>query len=172
MLKSLTNLFKSDNAKWIFVLIVVCIIAYSLMNYSQGKGMVLDAMTTGEVMPNQAAGNEVFDQAKPSDLSNASVVPEGTEYQSVSTATPQDLLPGDSNSEFAKLNPTTTSQMPDLLSADSQIGVDTIGQTLRNANLQLRSDPPITKTNVGPWNNTTIERDISRQPFEIGCGDA
>ena len=38
MLKSVSNYFKSDMGKWIFVAIVVAIVAYSLMNYSSSKG--------------------------------------------------------------------------------------------------------------------------------------
>jgi hypothetical protein len=60
--------------------------------------------------------------------------------------------------------------MPDLLDAGYLIGLDTIGQTLRNANLQERSDPIIPKTNVGPWNNSTIEPDFGRVPLELGAG--
>jgi hypothetical protein len=58
--------------------------------------------------------------------------------------------------------------MPDLLKAGHHIGLDTIGQTLRNANLQLRSDPIISKAEVGPWNQSTIETDYARVPLEIG----
>jgi hypothetical protein len=60
--------------------------------------------------------------------------------------------------------------MPDLLQAGYHIGLDTIGQTLRNANLQLRSDPIIPKQEVGPWNHSTIEPDLGRVPLEIGVG--
>jgi hypothetical protein len=56
------------------------------------------------------------------------------------------------------------------LSAGNLIGLDTVGQTLKNANLQLRSDPIIQKMNVGPWNNSTYEADLGRVPMEIGCG--
>jgi hypothetical protein len=59
--------------------------------------------------------------------------------------------------------------IPDLLQAGSLIGLDTIGQTLKNANLQLRSDPVIVKQNVGPWNNSTYEPDLGRVPLELGC---
>jgi hypothetical protein len=59
---------------------------------------------------------------------------------------------------------------PDLLQAGYHIGLDTIGQTLRNANLQLRSDPIIPKMEVGPWAQSTIEPDIARVPLEIGVG--
>ena len=180
MLKSLTNFFKSDNAKWIFVLIVVCIVFYSLMNYSQGKGMVLDAMTS--VKPSESLGNEVMDTTPKKSLGttaatvdeSASIVPENSEYKSVDTAVPSDLLPTDKNSEFSNLNPANSGKpdMPDLLQAGTLIGVDTIGQTLRNANLQLRSDPVIEKVTVSPFLNSTIEPNMSQVPFELGCGKA
>jgi len=41
---------------------------------------------------------------------------------------------------------------------------------MKNANLQLRSDPTIAKQNVGPWNNSTYEPDLARVPLELGCG--
>lgn len=48
---------------------------------------------------------------------------------------------------------------PSLLSAGFHQGLDTVGQTLRNANQQLRADPLITKSNTGPWQQSTIEGD-------------
>ena len=39
---------------------------------------------------------------------------------------------------------------------------------IRNANLQVRSDPPVGKTDSGPWNQTTIEPDKTRKQFEVG----
>ena len=175
MFKTFTNFLKSDNAKWIFVAIVVVIIGYSLMNYSNAKGLVLDNMTTsGSVKPNESTSNEVFDQSKPASYDKPEGVPSSTsDYKSVDTAVPKDLLPVDKNSEFAKLNPVSSGKqdLPDLLQAGSLIGIDTIGQTLKNANLQLRSDPVIQKKNVGPWNNSTFEPDLARVPLELGCGE-
>ena len=170
MFKTFTNFLKSDNAKWVFVAIVLCIVAYSLLNYSNGKGLVMDGMSTS-VRPSSSTGNDVFyDQPQasvPSDIQT------GSDYKQVDTASPQDLLPTDKNSEFAKLNPVNAgqSEMPDLLQAGSLIGVDTIGQTLKNPNLQLRSEPAIPKQQVGPWNNSTFEPDLSRVPLELGCGE-
>jgi hypothetical protein len=90
-------------------------------------------------------------------------------------ASPSDLLPKDENSQWAALNPSALSQgsalMPDLLQAGYHIGMDTIGQTLRNPNLQLRSDPIIQKQDIGPWNMSTIEADIGRVPLEIGLNN-
>ena len=41
-------------------------------------------------------------------------------------------------------------------------------QVLRNANLQLRSEPPNPQVKVSPWLQTTIETDTNRRPLEIG----
>jgi hypothetical protein len=88
------------------------------------------------------------------------------------TASPSELLPNDSNSEWAKLNPSGAGDLQNvnLLSAGSLIGIDTVGNTLRNANLQVRSEPANPQLNVGPWNNTTIAPDTMRVPLEIGQG--
>jgi hypothetical protein len=93
-------------------------------------------------------------------------------YSMQPVANPSDLLPQDSNSQWANLNPLSGSvPVPvDLLQAGYQIGLDTIGQTLKNANYQLRSDPIIEKKDIGPWMQSTIEPDYGRIPLEIGCG--
>ena len=39
---------------------------------------------------------------------------------------------------------------------------------MRNANLQVRSEPPNPTTKVSPWLETTIEPDTMRLPLEIG----
>ena len=70
------------------------------------------------------------------------------------------------------MNPVNSGKvdLPDMLQAGSLIGVDTIGQTLKNPNLQLRSDPVIKKEQVGPWNFSSFEPDLGRVPLELGCG--
>ena len=95
-------------------------------------------------------------------------------YSSVNTNDPSELLPHDTNSELDYLNPISNTQggamIPDLLQAGYHIGLDTVGQTMKNANLQLRSDPYIQKTIVGPWNQSTVEPDVMRVPLEVGVG--
>ena len=85
---------------------------------------------------------------------------------------PSELLPKDNNSEFSKLNPMGSGDLKNvsLLKAGWHIGINTVGQSLRNANLQLRSEPPNPQLNTGPWNQTTISADTMRRPLEIGCG--
>ena len=88
------------------------------------------------------------------------------------SSNPADLLPKDTNSQWAQLNPVGQGEIGNInfLKAGYQIGIDTVGQSLRNANLQERSDPVIPQMSVGPWNMSTITPDFMRPPLEIGQG--
>jgi len=82
---------------------------------------------------------------------------------------PSDLLPKDINSEWSNINPANADlKNINLLSAGQLIGINTVGSSLRNPSLQERSEPVIPKTNIGPWNNSTIDADILRRPLEFG----
>ena len=54
------------------------------------------------------------------------------------------------------------------LNAGYHLGVNTVGQSLRNANRQIRSDPPCPRRKVSPWLQSTIEPDTNRKALEIG----
>lgn len=87
--------------------------------------------------------------------------------------TSSDLLPSNpGNSKWGEMNPTVGSLITDqsFLTAGYHIGINTIGQSLRNANLQLRSEPPNPQIPVSPWGISTIEPDIRQVGFEIGSG--
>lgn len=83
---------------------------------------------------------------------------------------PEELLPADSNSMWAQVNPCGQGNLGDnnLLTAGHHVGINTVGQTLRNANLQLRSEPPNPQVKVSPWLQSTIEPDTNRRAMEIG----
>jgi hypothetical protein len=85
---------------------------------------------------------------------------------------PEDLLPGDAGSVWAK-NAPVTGDLKDqnFLQAGWHTGVNTVGQSLRNANQQLRSEPPNPQVKVSPWMQTTIDPDLNRRPMEIGGCD-
>ena len=82
----------------------------------------------------------------------------------------QELLPSDNASQWAQVNPAGSGSLKDrnFLQSGYHIGINTVGQTLRNANLQVRSEPPCPQVKVSPWSQSTIEPDIGRKPFEIG----
>jgi hypothetical protein len=82
---------------------------------------------------------------------------------------PQELLPNDPNSKWAQVNPQGAGDIAgkNFLNAGALIGVNTIGQSLRNASWDLRSEPPNPQVQVSPWSQSTIEPDLVRRPLEI-----
>lgn len=82
-----------------------------------------------------------------------------------------ELLPKDAaNSKWAQMNPAGQGDIRDqnFLTAGYHVGVNTVGQSLRNANYQLRSEPANPQMPVSPWNISTIEPDQTRRPLEVG----
>ena len=75
---------------------------------------------------------------------------------------PTDLLPYDSESS----EPTELKM--NFLDSEKMTGVNTVSSSLRNANLQLRSEPANPQTMVCPWMQSTIQPDLERKPLE-GC---
>lgn len=84
--------------------------------------------------------------------------------------TPSELLPTDQDSVWAQQNPMGPGSLKgkNFLSAGALIGVNTVGQSLRNANKQLRSEPPNPQTPVSIFQQSTIAPDMNRRPLEIG----
>lgn len=82
---------------------------------------------------------------------------------------PQELLPNDPNSKWAQVNPMGSGDIAgkNFLNAGSLIGVNTVGQSLRNSSWDLRSEPPNPQVQVSPWMQSTIEPELQRRPLEI-----
>jgi hypothetical protein len=163
-------------------LILFLLLVFAIYFYSTSKTSMMDSMDTGAYPPNSMGpmGPMTNQPTAPApgtqsgSMSTTSPMTTGNGYSTQAVANPSDLLPKDQNSQWAALNPSTMNKgdilMPDLLQAGYHIGLDTIGQTLRNPNLQLRSDPVISKMDIGPWNQSTIEPDLGRVPLELGAG--
>jgi len=169
MLKSASQGFsRFFTTQRVIILVVFLILAYGLYVYSGSKTDKVDGLATGTVDSSASVARPEVVQTVPP------VAPAAVSggYTAQAVASPQDLLPQDQNSQWAALNPVAQGNIaaPDLLQAGYHIGLDTIGQTLRNANLQERSDPIIPKTTVGPWMQSTIEPDLGRVPLEVGVG--
>ena len=128
-----------------------------------------NAQMSAGVKPSDPNGNEVFASANGVQTSMPGI-PSSCSQPNIQN--PAELLPKDSNSQWAQLNPSGKGELANvnLLKAGYHIGIDTIGQTLRNANLQIRSEPPNPQLSVGPWNQSTITGDFMRPPLEIGSG--
>jgi hypothetical protein len=87
------------------------------------------------------------------------------------SSNPADLLPSDMNNSWANLNPVGNADLRNvnLLNPTQLTGINTQGSSLRNPNLQLRSEPPNPRMNTNcPWNISTIEGDQFRKTLEIG----
>jgi hypothetical protein len=164
-LKGVKQFFSTER---VVIIVVFLLLVWLLSQYASSKMAVVDKMEDGSAPAPQGKADDSKKKEQPSSGNTAS----GHGYTTSEVANPADLLPADENSQWSALNPNAANKgdttMPDLLKAGYHIGLDTIGQTLRNANLQLRSDPIITKATVGPWNQSTIETDFARVPLEIG----
>lgn len=81
---------------------------------------------------------------------------------------PQELLPREGG--FSDSNPTPQGHLSNqnFFESGHHPGLNTQSSTLKNPNLQLRSDPLIPRRDVGPWHQSTIEADTNRRQFEIG----
>ena len=181
------NLQKMVKAHHIIAVLGLAVLAVALYQYSSRKSTTTDGMggnrrSVGEQpavwsgadagvaqAANPAGQNEVF-----ADVTGMSSPTMGLHpsCSNPSATNPGDLLPKDMNSEWSRLNPNSNNDLANvnLLKAGFHAGIDTIGSSLRNANLQLRSEPPNPTKNVSPWMNSTIEPDLMRVPLEIGCG--
>ena len=143
--------------------------AYNNTAYSN-SGSYGKNSNSGVKPANPQGQNGSFGSVNGSNSSSSTGIPSACNKPTIQN--PSDLLPKDKNSEWAQLNPSGQGDLANinLLKAGYHIGIDTIGQTLRNANLQIRSEPPNPQVNVGPWNLSTIEPDFMRPPLEVGQG--
>ena len=186
----LKKLVKKITSKPMLMAIAAVVAVAALYYYSQGFSSPLVGMSNAneaaEAVDNRsncAAGGNNFVPSAPlgqnaaNGAANGAVtdtygLPPSCAKQQV--VDPSELLPKGGSNEFSKLNPMGAGDLKNvsLLKAGHHIGINTVGQSLRNANLQLRSEPANPQLNVGPWNQTTIAADTMRRPLEIGCGQA
>jgi len=135
-------------------------------NYSESAGQ---NAINGRVRQDEVQGNPAIvpnSPSGPADFGNADA-PSGCYPRD--QLTPSELLPKDVNSTWAEQNPMGNGSLKgkNFLSAGALIGVNTVGQSLRNANYQLRSEPPNPQVPVSVFQNSTIEPDVNRRSLEI-----
>ena len=145
------------------------------------EGSIKSSQHANDVMPSMPLGkNEIFssDPASATEETHrdAPHASPGNQYPTDTypkdTLSSAELLPRDPNSKWAQVNPSGQGELGDqnFLEAAFHIGTNTIGQSLRNPNLQLRSEPPCPQMKVSPWMQSTMEPDINRKGLEIGGG--
>ena len=176
----LSDLEKTVRANHILVFLGAIVLVYAVYTYSDQKflfpsdTMVSDSanrqIATGQqAVPVATTGANGF-SAVDGMTGQGGAPPAGATNMPV--ANPSDLLPRDTNNQWGSLNPAGSGDLSgqNLLSATFLTGIDTIGNTMKNANLQLRSEPPNPQLNIGPWNQSTFAPDLMRTPLELGCG--
>ena len=119
---------------------------------------------SNRVRASEELGDETFLRVSGINRSPTSCYPQNT-------LKPKDLLPSGKSKavqDFDNANPTGEGILKgvNFLDAGFHIGINTVGQSLRNANRQLRSEPPNPQVAVSPWLNTTIGPDLGRKPLE------
>ena len=154
--------------KHALMVLAAAVVGYMIYHYSSNKGLVLDAMSNESNKPEEKHAEEASSVApaapagENSDFASAGGMQTTSQGMPSScakkeTAKPEELLPvqGQGN-EFSTLNPNGSGdlQSVNLLKAGHHIGINTVGQSLRNANLQVRSEPANPQQKVSPWGNS------------------
>lgn len=174
---SVKKMLKNLNRNSILVLVVVAALGYALYAYSQNKKNQVVATSTksNDKQENFKASHPEGENSGPASVHGLKTTQDGlpAPCSKKSVVDPAQLLPKNAkDNKWAKLNPKGEGSLDgvNLLTAGYQIGINTIGTSLRNANLQVRSEPANPKADVSPWNQSTITADLDRKPLEIGCG--
>lgn len=175
------NFGKNVNSQHLLCLLGLIVLATALVQYSSKKNMLLSGLASNQNAPSNnsnlsaavaspLAANPQGENSGPANV-NGIGTPEVTSSscQSKSIADPSELLPNTANN-WGNINPASGDlRGVNVLSAGHLAGINTVGSSLRNSNLQLRSEPPNPRHSVSPWMNTTIEPDLERKSLEIGC---
>lgn len=149
-MNNITKKFKKLSNEHLFLLIGSIALLGALHRYSNSKltdghlsqPQQYSSPTNPSILGNVPSSNASFEQPK-------------------KASNPSDLLPTDSNSQWSTLNPQGSGNLQNvnLLQAGAMSGINTVGSSMRNSSLDIRAEPPNPKMSVGPWQNSTIERD-------------
>lgn len=134
----------------VFQILIVLALLYGLYYFMTQSNMV-------KIEKSGMSSMEQNAQSSPAPVDQTSMIAPAasSEYNEAAALTGSDLLPNDVNSEWNNLNLERAKNgvvMPDMLQAGVHQGLDTVGTVLRNANQQLRPDPPIPKSSQGLCN--------------------
>ena len=148
-------------------------VEYSVVNaQNNDEKAFLDATSTNGELNSTPGSNSIVGSGlngtenanrNTSNVANSSCFPKDQ-------LTAAELLPQNKATTWAEVNPPASGTLKDrnFLQAGHHVGINTVGQTLRNANMQLRSEPPNPQVAVSPWLQSTIDPDMNRKPLEIG----
>lgn len=131
------------------------------------QGEMKEVAHSGGIHAAEPSGNSDFQQVSYEGRSPSACYPQ-------KDVKAEELLPsggeGSAIQEFNISKPVGEGilQGVNLLDSGYHVGINTVGQSLRNANRQLRSEPPNPQVSVSPWHTSTINPDLPRRPLEVG----
>lgn len=185
----LNKISKGIKNEHVLGVIALLFVVYAFYKYSEGKNILVSPMTS--LNPASYSSNPSIENVSSQSItnSNSTYAPyNGNSNSQIATSAdsasainqlvstkavsnPADLLPNSSANDWSNLNPVSSSDLRNinLLNPTQLVGINTQGSSLRNSNLQVRSEPANPRTNTNcPWNISTIETDTFRRPLEIG----
>ena len=130
-----------------------------------------DANTSDSNQPeiNTQEPSKPDDSTPSTNNNNAGVIDSNCDCNN--TLNSKDLLPNNPSTDWNSVcqgsSPSQIDPTPHLTDPFS-VSMPTLNTTLRNANQQLRSEPPNPQMQVSPWIQSTINPDLFRAPLEIG----
>ena len=147
----------------ILVVLLLVLSFYVYKNYQGFYNNKMGSSTVASVSPNDDSDDSSYGEIG---------AKESVELPSCAQFVSSNLLPKDDpnlDSSFTEFSPAKDLEGQNFIDSNKySIGMQS--ESLRNANYQLRSDPPITNTFKceNPWNNSTIEPENNRRCMDIG----
>lgn len=164
---------KLDN-KQLFTFLVVAVLLYCVFNMgspakSKMMGLHFPKVLQQKMEPKQAISgadvNELEDEYAPANLEGTNIDLNVGCAMNAGVGLASSLLPREmaSQEDFGQFAPDDILKGQNFLDPRNQIGYpETLGGTLRNANQQIRADPPNPKQPY-TWNNSTIVPDLMQR---------
>ncbi len=161
------------DGKTVLILILAAVLLYFIFGRKSGskftlEGAPLDGDVDDVMTPATNTDSAPTQMKTTGDVSEATSVAE--QPMSVSGAAPSALLPKEVPimDDFGKFSTEQILSGQNYLDPRAQIGYpETVGGVLRNANLQIRSEPANPRDPVSIWNLSTIAPEQMRPLFEI-----
>ena len=164
LMKNINDICKKMSMSNVLMLVGVVALAYVLCNQSKRMGQEMAGMENNENADANGSQHSVVkgyddsDNQKGSPYSGSAgpkVNGTGNCGKINEDVNPTDLLPKNGTAHDSLVpNQVNNDQ---LLKAGHHCGVNTVGSSLRNPNLQLRAEPSIPKGNPSPWMQSTMD---------------
>lgn len=175
--------------RFALIALAVALLYYVVKQYSGNLPLLNDGAVTMNVpmiaqapeMKSSGAAMDLPVAGNPEDISGTSIdrvnwdgIAENQlagslskQYQELSA---DELLPSSEHSNWADIYPEGNGQLQgkNFLNAAHHVGINTVGQHLKNANMQLRSEPSNPQISVSPWLQSSYGPDLLRKTFEVG----